>query len=409
MNQKKQKKDKARPSSIIWFIYYVASLIIMKFKNGLKIDRKAYKNRNKKEGSIIIYNHTSKYDHFITTAAIGPKPASYVISTHFFFNKLLKFIFKLVNGIPKEQFKSDVSTIKRIKRSLQSKISVAIAPAGQITLHGDQLLIDKSIVKLLKMCAVDVYAIQIHGGYFAYPKWRKYPRKLKIRTNIVKVFSKEDLKELSDEEIYQKTCESINVNDRLEQEKYNYKLKSKGLVEGLEGVLYYCPKCKSKNTIETLGNKIYCNSCNNAMIMNSKGYFEAISDNTVIMNNEAEWYKFQKEFIINDIQENKLHIEGKFKLFRNLDAQYELVEAGEGKVVLTCDELYYQGTVRGEEIKKNFKLEVLTQLPFDPSDHFDIPDDEGYFEFKLVEGENPNIVIQFVQAIETLYTYRRGL
>lgn len=408
MSSKKQKKEKRLSVYFCWFIYYIVSWVLMKFKNRLKIDRSVYKKRNKKEGCLVIYNHTSKYDHFISTAAFGPRPVSYVISTHFFFNKLLKFFFTVVNAIPKEQFKTDVSTIKRIKRALQNRVSVAIAPAGQITLHGDQLIIDKSIVKLLKMCSVDVYAFQIHGGYFAYPKWRKYDRKLKIRSNFVKVLSKEDLKTLSDEEIYRLVCESINVNDRLEQEKYNYNLKSKGLAEGLENILYYCPKCHQKGTIETSGDIISCNSCGYQAKMSSRGYLESTNDKPIIMDNEADWYNSQKDYILEDIKENRLHIEGKFKIFRNLDAQYELIEAGEGTVVLTNEELYYEGTIRGEQVRKQFKLEVLTQLPFDPVDHFDIPDDEGYFEFKPVEGEKNNIVIQFVQAIETLYLYRRG-
>lgn len=409
MKKNKQGRENVKPNAFLWFIYVTVSKIFTKFKNGLKVDRTAFKKRNKKEGCIIIYNHSCKYDHFLTTASIGYNRTAYVISSHFYYNKILRYALNFVKAISKEQFKSDIGTIKKIKRALQNRLPVAIAPAGQITMHGEQLLIDKAIIKLLKMCNVDVYAIQIHGAYFAYPKWRKYSRKVRIRSNFVKLFSKEDLKTLTDDELYEKTCKTIDVNDRLEQPIYQYNLKSKGLAEGLETILYRCPKCCKKETLQTSENKLYCASCGNSATMNNKGYLEGIGNDYIVMNTEASWYNYQKNCLIREIKNNKLYIEGNFKLFRNIDAQYVIEEVGEGKVVLTTDELYYEGTVRGEKIRKNFKLESLVQLPFEPNHHFDIPDDEGYFEFKPVDGEAPSKVIQFVQAVETLYTYRRGL
>lgn len=404
----KKKIEKIKPSLIAWLIYTTVSKIFVKIKNRTKIDNSVFKKRNKKEGCIVIYNHSCKYDHFFTTATLGYNRTSYVISSHFYFNKVLRFALNWVKAISKEQFKSDIGTIKKIKRALQKNLPVAIAPAGQITMHGEQLLIDKSIIKLLKMCNVDVYAIQVHGAYFAYPKWRKYSRKTKIHTNVIKVFSKEELKTLSDEELYIRTCKSIDINDRLEQSIYNYKLKSKGLAEGLETILYHCPKCGKKETLMTKGSKLYCTSCQNSAVMNEKGYLEGIGNDYIIMNTEATWYNYQKSCLLKEIKNNSLHIEGEFCLSTNIDEQYVLEEVGSGKIVLTNDEFYYEGTIRGNHVRKDFKLESLMQLPFEPNHHFDIPDDQGHFEFRPLQNETPSKVVEFVQAIETLYLYRRG-
>lgn len=405
----KIKKEKNKPNSIIWFIYVSFCKLFVKIKNHTKIDRSIFKSRNKKEGCIILFNHASKYDHFFTSATLGYNPTSYVISSHFYYNRLLKFFLNKVKAIPKEQFKADISTIKKIKRALQNNVPVAIAPAGQITMHGEQLIIDKTIVKLLKMCNVDVYAIQIHGAYFAYPKWRKYARKVKISTNFVKVFSKEELNNLSDEELYYKTCKSIDVNDRLEQTTYRYKLKAPALAEGLETILYKCPKCGMKETLTTKKDMIYCTNCQNAALMSNNGSFEGIGNDYVIMKNEAVWYSYQKSCLLKDIKNNELHIEGRFNLFTNVNQKYLLEKVGEGKIVLTNNEFYYEGLINGYEVRKNFKLESLSQLPFEPNHHFDVPDDEGHFECRPLDNEAPSKVVEFVQAIETLYLYRRGL
>lgn len=402
----KKKNVKVKPGLIGWFIYITCSTIFSKFKNRVKINKKAFKNRNKKEGCIVIYNHSCKYDHFFTTAAFGFTRASYVISTHFYFNKLLRVLLKWVRTIPKEQFKSDISTIKKIKRAVQSGVPVAIAPTGQITMHGEQLFVSDTIVKLLKMCNVDVYAIELHGTYFAYPKWRKYPRNVPIHVDFVKVFDKEELKTLSDDEIYRRVCNSINVNDRLEQPIYKYKLKSKGLVEGLETVIHQCPKCFKKEVMATSKDIIYCTSCGNKARMLDNGYLEGIGDHYTIMNTETVWYNWQKQQLVKEILEGNLHIEGNFKLLRNINKPYKLDEVGTGKLVLTNNELYYEGTLNGSYYKKEFKLSAISQFPFEPHHHFDIPDDEGCFEFLPAEGEKFTKIIRFVQAVETLYTLR---
>ena len=190
MKKNTNKIGKVKPNPLAWFIYVTGSKIYMSKRNKVIIDRTVFKNRNKKEGCIVLYNHSSNKDHFVTTLSFGFTRVAYVTTSHFYYSKKLSFVLKLARAIPKEQFKSDVSTIKKIKRALNKKVPVAIAPTGQITVHGDALYFDPSIVKLLKMCKVDVYAIRMHGNYYAYPKWRKYYRDVPIHSEFVKVIDK---------------------------------------------------------------------------------------------------------------------------------------------------------------------------------------------------------------------------
>lgn len=408
MKKNTNKIGKVKPNPLAWFIYVTGSKIYMSKRNKVIIDRTVFKNRNKKEGCIVLYNHSSNKDHFVTTLSFGFTRVAYVTTSHFYYSKKLSFVLKLARAIPKEQFKSDVSTIKKIKRALNKKVPVAIAPTGQITVHGDALYFDPSIVKLLKMCKVDVYAIRMHGNYYAYPKWRKYYRDVPIHSEFVKVIDKKELETLSDDEIYKRTYDAINVNDRQEQSKYNYQLHSQGLIEGIEDILYQCPKCMQKYQMATSKDLLICNFCGNTVKMNEKGFLEGVSQNYVLMQNEAEWYKWEQRKMIQEINNNTFKLEGKFKLITNLHEQYVLEEAGTGKLVLTPDRFYYEGYI-GDEIKtKEFKLDRLVQLPFEVRKHFDIPDDEGYFEFIPTDDENKAKIIQFVQAVEVISAMRQN-
>ncbi len=409
MAKNKKKKTNLRPNLIAWFLYTIFSKVNMKLRNKIKINRQVFKKRNKKEGCVVIYNHATKYDHYLTTMAFNYTRVTYVVSSHFYYNKTLRLVLNMVNAIPKEQFKVDIAAIKNVKKALAQNLPVAIAPAGQMTMHGNPISIDPSIVKLLKLAAVDVYAIKMHGIYFAFPKWHKYSRKVPINIEFVKVLTKEELSTLSDEEIYNKVKESIDVNDHEEVEKYHYQLKAKSLVAGMERMLYECPKCHMKNTIYTDKNMIACSNCNQKLIMNSEGLFEKADDDVVYMKNEAEWYQYERNEYLELAKNKQINLQGSFYLYSNInDKKYSFAQVGKGIVVLKGEELYYEGTINGKMIHKDFKLSRLTQLPFEFGKHFDIPDEEAYFEFKPTEEQNVNIITEFVQAIEAISTVRKN-
>ena len=48
MSKNIKKKEKIKPSMIVWFIYSIGSRIYMFFKNRIKVNRKIFKKRNKK-------------------------------------------------------------------------------------------------------------------------------------------------------------------------------------------------------------------------------------------------------------------------------------------------------------------------------------------------------------------------
>ena len=404
---KKKNNDKIKPCWFAWIIYMIVSKIIIAFKTKTKINKKVFKERNKNEGCILLYNHTSKMDHFLTTSAFGFTRVSYVISTHFLFKSKIRILLNMVRAIPKEQFKSDIGTIKKIKRAIQCKLPVAIAPVGQITMHGDSLNMDKSIVKLLKMCNVDVYAITLHGSYFAFPKWHIFKRKNPITVNFEKLFSKEDLKQLSEDELYDNIYQTLDIVDRREVDKYKYNLKPKNLIVGIEDMLYKCPNCLENDKLITKDNVITCSKCGNSLLMNCRGKFESNSINSKIFDNEADWYNWEKSIIKDSVDNGTLYLEGNFDMYHNINKDYNLIKMGFGKVVLTNNELYYIGMFNGENKKIDFKLSSLKQLPFETRNHFAIPSDEGTYEFKPSNGELNSKIAQFVQTIDVLANCRK--
>ena len=64
------------------------------------------------------------------------------------------------------------------------------------------------------------------------------------------------------------------------------------------------------------------------------------------------------------------------------------------------NECYYEGTCNNEPFRKDFKMEHLTQLPFDPNSHFEVPNEECLYRFKPIEKSS--YIVDYVQLIDYL-------
>ena len=69
------------------------------------------------------------------------------------------------------------------------------------------------------------------------------------------------LSENFDEEINNLINENIAYNEFDYIKEKGLKFKQKNKAEGLENVLYYCPKCHKEFTLSTSGNTIKCDHC----------------------------------------------------------------------------------------------------------------------------------------------------
>ena len=108
---------------------------------------------------------------------------------------------------------------------------------------------------------------------------------------------KEEIASMSDEEIFARVYEAINISDHLMQATSPVLVKNNHAIEGLENVLYVCPKCKCKNTYVSHGLEMKCNKCGNTIVMDSHARIHAKTSDDVCFPNESRWYEWQSELI----------------------------------------------------------------------------------------------------------------
>lgn len=393
---KKRKKEKVLMPWWINLIFSTYSKIYMLLKYRPKINRKVLKEQ--KRGCILIYNHSSNKDHYFIMSACNYRPVSFVLASYFFFNKVLCKILTWAKAISKDQFKPDIAAIRKMKKVLEQNGIVAIAPTGQTSMDGTLPYVSPAIVKLIRMTKVDVLALRMNGVYLSLPKWRKYPRKTKTSLEFVKVVTKEELETLTDAEIYNRVVKSINVDEYLNQQRLPQKIKGKKQAEGLENLFVKCLKCGARHSFTTSDNLLTCTSCNNQILVNKYGLLEKVNDDTKTFETVSEQYEWQRNEIGKLYEQDDFNLTTKVELISNKFCPNEFQTLGEGLIVLTKKECYYEGTCNGEPFRKDFKLENLTQLPFDPNSHFEVPDEECLYRFKPILKSS--YLIDYVQVID---------
>lgn len=398
---KKKKKENLKPNGFAWLIYRIYSSIFMKLKFNVKYDRTVFNNRNNKEGCVVLYNHACNYDHFISTAFFKRTRVNYVVSNRFMFNPLIRIVLKLAKAIHRDQFKNDTASILKMKRAIERGGVIVIAPAGQVTIHGDMPYINPVIVKLLKMCKADVYTLQTSGSYLAAPKWGLSKRKYPISVKCVKTLSKEEIKSLDVDTLYNKIINDLNVNDREIQKNANIEIKGKNLASGLENILFMCPKCKNKYTFVSNNNSLKCKCCGNTVIYNKYGFLEKSSNSDVLLKDESLWCEYQKQQIMGQIKAKTYILESNVSFYSNPNKEFKLELVGYGKLIFEKDSLKYIGTYLGNEIVKEFNLNILTQFPFSPNVRFNIPDVDGMLEFV---PDNKQEVFEWATLIDAYHT-----
>ena len=377
-----KKKEKLIPNRFYWSIYMLGSKLLAKNKAHYKInkDNDFYK-RDKKKGSIVIYNHASNIDHLISTAFFGSTRVNYVVTRRFAYVKSMRIVFKLVNAIVRDQFKADLPSILKMRKTVEKGGTICIAPTGQVSIHGGMNPVHPSIVKLIRMCKVDVYCLQMKGNHLNFPKWADKIHKYPVDIDCIKIIDSEKLKELSDDEIYNAVVESLRVIDIEKQKELLIPLKGKELNKGFTSTYYLCPKCKELYTLKETDNDIIeCKACGNRIKYDKYGFLVPVDD-SISFKDEYEWYNAQEALIKEGIINHTYNKTSKVKLYSNTLDNLNLEYVGEGILSFNSEELVYDGTFRDENIHKVFDLNKVYQFPFKPLTRFNIPDDDCMFEF----------------------------
>lgn len=394
-------KKKIKQNKFLYaLLKFVANIV-----SFFKFKRKFINNeiKDKKGPFVIISNHSAALD-FVNLIGATKRPINFVISNSFFSTLPCKGILKRLGFIPKQQFQTSFSNIFQMKSVLDEGGILAFYPAGLMSDAGESTPIPATTYKFLQWLKADVYVAENIGTYFSMPKWRKGGiRSGRTYLDIKKLFSKEELKDLTVEEVREKTEKALLFNAYEKQENLKIKYQKNNNIEGLENVLYMCPNCNKEFTIKTKNkNVIYCENC---------GFKETADDYQFLHKESKEGEEIRypstwNRLILKNLRE---------KIVKGLDVLTSKVKiqmikkdkfknVGEGTLTLNKKAFLLDGIINGQSEKLEIPIETFASLPYKPGVYLEIQSGDNIYRCLPEDGR---LSTKFINMIKIFYAEKQ--
>lgn len=339
--------------------------------------------------AITLSNHTSFYDFIYTTIMVYPRRNNYLAAKKMFYDPLLSFFLRLARAIPKSLLEPDpVATMSALKVLKKGGI-LSIFPEGQISQSGVLLEPSFSIAKLIKKAAVPLYIIKHYNAYFANPPWTKKTFRGRVQSESYLLLTKDDIKTLSEQDIYQKVCDALshNAHDYNLEHQYKYRISD---LKGLDDLLYLCPDCQ-RETLVIKNRVLSCTSCSHHVKVDHHFRFQERSI--------YDYYTLQVRTLDNELEKNpsfSLQATVTLQSFRDK----RLINVGTGVIDFSQESYIYRGKIDGVEMTLTFDPRLIPSLPSDIGRNIQIYKNGQIYQFEFTDRKLPT---KFVILSEVIY------
>ena len=385
--------------SALFFPTHVASGI----RYFYHFDKKAYKNKP----VIVIGDHASRKLCMNMYAGVTFKSVNVVLSyLRSKENEAYRILSKAMNCIPMKQISGDPEPLKEMLTVLRQKGSLFLLPEGRFSYDGSCNPVRRSVAKLLKTAGVDVIICNSYGAYLQNPFFSEIPRKGNQEYHYRLLFSAEDLKGMSVDEIYDQLMDKLRYNDyEWNRSAGNSYLSGNRNAEGLEKLLYYCPKCGSEFKLRGSGNRFVCAECGNGIHINDQYELSPLNEETVLPYQDiSAWYRDQRNRVREAVHDPDFRLSYECEMWTMDESKKLLAYQKQSEGVLVMDVHGITYTPKEKDCEGLF-VSASELMSFFADTEGGIPKNfmyyrEKYIDFRPVSEKNG--IIQYMLAAEEL-------
>ncbi len=260
---------------IYYFLFQFIFRILFKFRHKVTFDKNGKKLP--RGNFIVLGNHVTDWDGLYLNTYLFRFIYFLVHDEAFKYKIASGILTKVLGQIKRGKKKSDIGPLRKLIDIRNSGKNIGIFPEGDISHVGKSLPIRESIAKLCKILDLPIITVRIDGASHARPRWGYEVRKTRVKITITDIISREEVKGLSQQQLYGRIVEGIKYNDNEYQKEHMIKAKAKRPAERLENVLFLCPECGSIGRMKSSGDRLFCTSCGFEVRYNEYNQFEPVS------------------------------------------------------------------------------------------------------------------------------------
>lgn len=350
---------------------------------------------------VVVANHQCSLD-FVNLLGATKKRLTFVLSNSFYNSLPVNGILKSLGVIPKQQFQTTVSDMKKMKAVIDSGESLVIYPAGLMCEDGVSTPIPEATYKFLKWLGTDIYVARTIGTYFSKPKWTTGIRSGRTYLDIYKLLSKEQLAEMKISQIKAEVEKALLFDAYEEQEKLLVKYKDCDNIQGLENVLYQCPNCGKEFTMHVHDRStLRCSACGYEERSDEYGFLHNEKGLGEELRHVPQWSRLIYDKLKERIKESPDFSMSSGTKIHMIDYdKHKFVEVGQGTVEFSGKQFNLKGKINGESVDYVIPSSKIPTLPFSPGRHFEIQHGQEIFRCVLDDGK---LVMKFINALKIFY------
>ncbi len=385
------------------FFSYTLARIASFFVSSFVFRRRFLRNELKdvRGPCVVIANHQAALD-FVNLIGASRRRMSFVISNSFYRSLPLRKIMDRMGVIPKQQFKTSVNDMKKMKAVIDNGEILVIYPAGLMCEDGLSTPIPAATYKFLKWLNADVYMARTEGSYFVMPKWTSGFRPGRTYMDIYRLFDKETLASMDPAEVRERADPALLFDAYREQEDLRVRYAHNDDIRGLENVLYLCPRCRREFTMEITGTStIRCRECGYEETADALGFLHAANGIEPELRYASDWSTWEQQLIREHLEKEPDYCLSAPTAIHMIDpAHNRFTEAGRGQVTLRRDGFRLEGQIRGEEISLNISIANVPALPFSPGKRIELQDGPTIYRCVLDDGK---LAMKFIHVLKAFY------
>ena len=310
----------------------------------------------KDEPCLVLMNHSSFIDLKIAARLLVTRPFHVVCTSDGFVGK--RWMMRLIGCIPTRKFMMDVTLVRDmvyVVRELKS--SILMFPEASYSFDGTQTPLPESLGKCLKLLKVPVVMIRTNGAFARDPLYNNLQlRKVRVSAEVEYLLSPEEIARKSPQELNDILQEKFTFDYFRWQQENKIRVAEPFRADGLNRMLYKCPRCRTEGRMQGQGTKIGCRQCGETYELTEYGYLQAHEDQGTESASGAEtetcgqlrfthipdWYRWERECVRQELEAGTYRLEVPVAIYMlvNMDCVYQV---GEGTLVHTKEGFHLTG------------------------------------------------------------------
>ncbi len=341
---------------------------------------------------LVLCNHICNIDFLIAAVAMYPQKMNFVAAALYFKMPALRWLISWMGCISKQQFVSDIQSVRNIVRVVQRGDVPVIFPAGQSSFIGENGFIDPSIAALIRMLKVPVVGVRTMGAHIGFPKWNMTKlRKSRMETTVRVLVSAEDVGRLSDRQIYRQVVDGLAFDDYEWQRTARIADKRPRVAEGVDKALFLCPRCRREFGITAKGSTLTCSHCGFTAHMDEYGLLAPGDGKPLAFDTPTGWYRWELAHYTRQLEDAFAYSEPG-TLYR-ISPHNKRIPVGQITATLTYDTLRLTGICDGKAIDWTVDNRSAPVFPYEAMICFDVMVDGQLY---AVAPANPKAAFKFV-------------